>query len=225
MQRVFASVVICLLLMTAAQAQTFTEEFESPADLATRWSVTRPLDANAAVEDGKLILSHDYDMRFRHGASLSTNEPINLTTDHLVYLMKVGAYDHGTSTKKDLFNAFNFTLGDKLVQLNVNRSINKDVVRFYIDGKKVWDSYPYDRDRLFAPDSYIGFEVEGNQWKVICTDDPQNQTPMRSGEKNASQGKLDTPVKLRGKQTLRIEASNVHGHKAQWSIDRIVIEP
>ncbi|HAI12937.1 MAG TPA: hypothetical protein DCM28_14610 [Phycisphaerales bacterium] len=226
MQRFAASLVMCLLFTAITQAQGLVEEFESPADLALRWEVTRPLDANAHVSDGKLLITHDYDMRFRPGVSIKSLKPITITGQRIVMLVKVGSYDHGTAKKKNLFNAYKFRLGDDVAQLSVNRSVSKDVLRFFIHGKKVWDSYPYDRDRLFAPDTYIGFVIDGNNWTVIATDDPQKLTAMKpAGHANASQGKLEKAPSIKGDHIMHILAANVYGRQAFWSIDRILIQP
>lgn len=226
MQRLAASLVICLLITMSAFAQGMVEEFESPADLATHWNVTRPMDANAQITDGRLVITHDYDMRFRPGVTLEHIKPITLTGKRVLLLAKVGAYDHGNAQKKDLFNNYNFKLGDKLASLSVNRSINKDVVRFFINGEKVWDSYPFDRDRLFAPDVYIGFLIDGKDWKVICTDDPSDLKLMRPADKsNSSQGQLKDEPTLAPEQSLSIAAGNVHGRAASWSIDRLLVQP
>ena len=226
MQRLAASLVICLLITTIAQAQGLVEEFDSPAALALRWDVTRPLDANAQVIDGKLLITHNYDMRFRPGIRMQTFKPITITDQRLVVLAKVGAYDHGSSKKKNLFNGYKFRLGDDLAQLNVSRSVDMDVLRFFINGKKVWDSYPYNRDSLFAPDSYIGFVIDGHVWQVIATSDPQKLTSMRpAGKANASEGKLEKASLLKGEHVMHIFADNVYGQEVSWSIDRLLIQP
>lgn len=223
MQRLFALVMTCLFYASTLLAQDYVEAFDSPDTLASRWQVNRPVDANASVQDGRLVITHDYDMRYRPGVTMQTIEPMTITGKRILCLMKVGIYEHGTSTKKDLFNAYKFKLGDKCAQLSINRSVNKDVVRFFVEGKKVWDSYPFDRDRLFAPETYIGFEISGQDWKVICTDDPTHLKPMRQGKTNHSQGTFDGVPQLSGKHHLQLNAANVHGRKASWSIDQILL--
>jgi hypothetical protein len=226
MHQLIASAVICLLGASVINAQPITEEFDSPSDLATRWEVQRPLDSTAEVVDGKLVLSHNYDMRFRPGVKIQSLSPVKLEKNRVLFLVQIGPYDHGEATKKDLFNAYQFTLGDKVATLNVNRSVNKEVVRFYLDGKKVWDSYPFDRDRLLPVGSYIGFMIDGKDWKVLCTDDPADHKLMRpAGKSNESQGTLDEPVKIQGEHLLHIQENNVHGRKASWAIERLLVQP
>ncbi|MAX22887.1 MAG: hypothetical protein CMJ19_00165 [Phycisphaeraceae bacterium] len=226
MHRLVASVVICLLGVSSLDAQPMTEEFDSPSDLAQRWQAQAPKDATAKVEGGKLVLAHNYDMRFRPGVKMQSISPVNLSANRVVFLMQVGPYDHGKATKKDLFNAYKFSLGDKVATLSINRSVNKEVVRFFIDGKKVWDSYPFDRDRLFPVGSYIGFAIDGKDWKVLCTDDPSDHKLMRAADKsNSSQGTLAEPANLVGQHLLHIDQSNIHGPQATWSIERLLVQP